>query len=181
MNNQALTPPLQAIANKFKNNQKCRFTDIDQLHKTVSSKPAMLQQLDTKAQKSMSDYKHCCPNIDKIRRSSLSGMKLPQFITAVNFILANLQENEFSLLNASLPSGSIKANWNKISQALDDVQKNRKLDSQKIKLLLEFYDATKSKGMDWGNLKSKFETFSKYNQMLKKFENDNTSLTSKEI
>ena len=46
---------------------------------------------------------------------------------------------------------------------------------------MEFYDATKSKGMDWGNLKSKFETFSKYNQMLKKFENDNTSLTSKEI
>ena len=92
-----------------------------------------------------------------------------------------MQESEFALLNASLPSGSIKTNWVKISQALDDVQKNRKLDAQKTKLLLEFYNATKSKGLDAGTLKAKFEASNKYDLMLQKFEKDNASLTSGEI
>ena len=80
-----------------------------------------------------------------------------------------------------MPSGSIKTNWSKISQALNDLQNNRRLDYPKTKSVVEFYDFTKSKGLDCDNLKTKLGQCSKYNQMLKKFENDNASLTSKEI
>ncbi len=175
MNSQALSSQNQATANKLKNNQKCRFADMEQLHKAVNGKPEMLKQLDPKAQKCVTEHKNICADVDKIKRQSLSGMKLPQFITAVNFILAHLQENEFSLLN------NLKANWSKILQALDDLKSNRKSDYSKTKAVTEFYNATKSKGLDFGNLKAKFETSNQHDLTLKKFEKDNASLTSKEI
>ena len=176
MNKPILPSHLQATVNKIKNNQKCRFTDIDQLHKTVSSQQALRQQLDGKTQKMTAEYKPICADIDKIRRSSLSGMALPHFITAVNFIFSHLQENEFSLLTTIT-----KPHWVVIVGGLDDMQKNRKLDYPKTKLLAKFHDTVKSKGLNCGVLAIKLGQCSKYNQMLKKFESDNASLTSKEI
>ena len=58
MNSQILPTPLQAINNKLKSNQKCRFADMEQLHKAVHGKPEMLKQLAPKAQKTMGDYKN---------------------------------------------------------------------------------------------------------------------------
>ncbi len=86
-----------------------------------------------------------------------------------------MQDSDFSLLSA------IKANWSKILQALDDLKSNRKSDYSKTKAVVEFYNATKSKGLDFGNLKAKFETSNKHDLTLKKFEKDNSSVKSEDV
>ncbi len=175
MNSQALSSQNLAINNKLKSNQKCRFADMEQLHKVVNNNQAMLKQLDPKAQKTMGEYKHIGTDLQKIKNQSLSSMPLSQFFSAVNFIFAHLQDSDFSLLSA------IKANWLTINVAYENLQKSRTLTYQEMKLLSQFYAIFSKKGLNFGSFKTKLETFSNFQPTLERFEKDNSSVKSEDV
>ncbi len=176
MNNSALSTPLRVAANKLNNNQKCCFTDANQLHKAVIGNNALWHQLSAKAQKAVTEYKHICPDVQKIKNQALSSMSLPQFFRATKFIFTHLQENEFSLLN-----GINKANWQAIIAASDNLQKSRTLTYQEMKALLQFYDVFSKKGLNFGSFKTKLETFKKFQAVLQRFEANNASVKSDDV